>query len=114
MEEEEIEQKVDKKCQEIIAEGTEDMEITSTTEIRKTIKGIKNKKEGDKNNWKAEWIKKEETKWNRVSHLYSTEQKKRRKLKNNGWKQKKSKFTKEETKSKRNISSYIFSSMKSI
>ena len=57
MEEEEIEQIVDKKFQEIIAEGKIDQEIITKTEIRKAIKGMKNKKAGDKNNWKAEWIK---------------------------------------------------------
>ena len=57
MEEEEIEQIVDKKFQEIIAEGKIDREIITKTEIRKAIKGMKNKKAGDKNNWKAEWIK---------------------------------------------------------
>ena len=57
MEEEEIEQIVDKKFQEIIAEGKIDQEIITKTEIRKAIKGMKNKKAGDKNNWKTEWIK---------------------------------------------------------
>ena len=50
MEEEEIEQIVDKKFQEIIAEGKIDQEIITKTEIRKAIKGMKNKKAGDKNN----------------------------------------------------------------
>ena len=62
MEEEEIEQIVDKKFQEIIAEGKIDREIITKTEIRKAIKGMKNKKRGDKNNWKAESIKEEESK----------------------------------------------------
>ena len=44
MEEKEIEQIVDKKFQEIIAEGVMDHEITTTTEIRKAIMGMKNKK----------------------------------------------------------------------
>ena len=48
MEEEQIEQKVDKKFQEI-AEGKADWEII-TTEIEKAIKGMKNQKSGDKNN----------------------------------------------------------------
>ena len=50
MEEEEIEQIVDKKFQEIIAEGKIDWEIITKTEIRKAIKGMKNKEAGDKNN----------------------------------------------------------------
>ena len=57
MEEEEIEQTVDKKFHEIIAEGKADQEIIKSTEIREAIKGMKNKKTGDKNNRKAEWIK---------------------------------------------------------
>ena len=57
MEEEEIEQIVDKKFHEIIAEGKADQEIIKSTEIREAIKGMKNKKTGDKNNRKAEWIK---------------------------------------------------------
>ena len=57
MEEEETEQIIDKKFQEIIAEGKADRKVITTTEKRKAIKGMKNKKPGDKNNWKAEWIK---------------------------------------------------------
>ena len=57
MEEEEIEKIVDKKFQEIITEGKIDREIITEAEIRKAIKEMKNKKTGDKNNWKAEWIK---------------------------------------------------------
>ena len=56
-EEEEIEQIVDKKFQEIIAEGKIDWEIITKTEIRKAIKGMKNKEAGDKNNWNTESIK---------------------------------------------------------
>ena len=48
MDEEEIEQIVDKKFQEVIAEEKIDQEIT--TEIRKAVKGMRNKKAGDKNN----------------------------------------------------------------
>ena len=44
MEEKEIEKIVDKTFQEIIAEGVMDREITTTTEIRKAIKGMKKKK----------------------------------------------------------------------
>ena len=55
MDEEEIEQIVDKKFQEVIAEEKIDQEIT--TEIRKAVKGMRNKKAGDKNNQKTEWIK---------------------------------------------------------
>ena len=67
MEEEEIEQTVDKKFQEIIVEGITDREIITKTEVTKAIKGMKNKKKTrDKNNWEAEWIKEEETKWYRV------------------------------------------------
>ena len=51
MEEEEIERKVDKKFQEIIEERKTDQKIL-TIEIRKEIKGMKNKKAGDKNNCK--------------------------------------------------------------
>ena len=58
MEEKEIEGKVDNKCQEIIAEEKTHQEIITTTEIRKAVKGMKNKIVGDKNNWKAQWIKK--------------------------------------------------------
>ena len=54
MEEEEKEQIVDKKFQEIIAEGKADQEMITTTEIRKVIERMKNKKVGNKNNWKAE------------------------------------------------------------
>ena len=52
MEEREIKQIVDKKFQEIVAEGKLDQEIITTTDIRKAIKGLKNKrkKAGDKNN----------------------------------------------------------------
>ena len=50
MEEEEIEQIVDKKFQEIIAEGKTDREMITTTELRKASKGMKNKKAGGKNN----------------------------------------------------------------
>ena len=48
---------VDKKFQEIIAEGKIDREIITATKIRKAIKGIKIKKVGDKNNWKTKLIK---------------------------------------------------------
>ena len=51
MEEEEIEQIVDKKFQDIIGKEKIDQEIIAATEIRKAIKGMKNKKTGDKNNW---------------------------------------------------------------
>ena len=51
MEEEEIEQIVDKKFQDIIGKEKIDQEIITATEIRKAIKGMKNKKTGDKNNW---------------------------------------------------------------
>ena len=51
MEEEEIEQIVDKEFQDIIEEEKIDQEIITATEIRKAIKGMKNKKTGDKNNW---------------------------------------------------------------
>ena len=44
MEEEEIEQTVDKKFQEIIVEGITDREIITKTEVTKAIKGMKNKK----------------------------------------------------------------------
>ena len=37
---------------------------------------MKNKKAGDKNNWKTEWKKKQEAKWYEVQRLYSTGQKK--------------------------------------
>ena len=63
MEEEEMEQIVDRKFQEIIAEGKIYREIITKTGIRKAIKGMKNKKAGAKNNWKTEWIK---AKWYRV------------------------------------------------
>ena len=56
MDEEEIEQIVDNKFQEVIAEEKIDQEII-TTEIRKAVKGMRNKKAGDKNNQKTEWIK---------------------------------------------------------
>ena len=45
------------KFQEMIPDEKIDREITTTTEIRKAIKGIKNKKSGDKKNWKTERIK---------------------------------------------------------
>ena len=57
MEEEEIEQKVDQKFKEIIADGKAGWEVIAMTETRKIIKEMKNKKTGDKNNWKAEWIR---------------------------------------------------------
>ena len=57
MEEKEKEQIVDKKSQEIIVEVKIDWEMITKAEIRKAIKGMKNIKAGDKNNWKAEWIK---------------------------------------------------------
>ena len=50
MEEEEIEQLVDKKFQEIITAGKIDQEIITRRETRKAIKGMKNKKAEDKNN----------------------------------------------------------------
>ena len=49
MEEEEIEPIADKTFPEIITEGKADREVIKTREIRKAIKGIKNKKAGDKN-----------------------------------------------------------------
>lgn len=52
MKQEEIEQIVGKKFQEIIAEGKADREI-----IGKQSRDWKIKKVGDKNNRKAEWIK---------------------------------------------------------
>ena len=46
------------KFQEIIPDEKIDREITTaTTEIRKAIKWIKNKKSGDQKNWKTERIK---------------------------------------------------------
>ena len=58
MEEEKIEQTVDKKFQEIIAGGKSDRGIIITTEKKIGNQGNqKRKKAGDKNNWKAEWIK---------------------------------------------------------
>ena len=48
MDEEEIEQIVDKKFQEVIAEERIDQEII-TTEIRKAVKGMRNKKAGLEN-----------------------------------------------------------------
>ena len=65
MEEEEIEGIVDTKFKEIIAKGKIDRKIT-TTETMKAIKRMKNKKAGDKNKWKTDWIKKKELKWYRV------------------------------------------------
>ena len=50
VEEQEIERIVDKKFQEIIAEEKADRELRTTKEIRKTIKGMKDTKTGDKNN----------------------------------------------------------------
>ena len=58
-EEEDIEQVVDEKFQGRIEEEKIDWEIITTTEIKKPIKGIKNKKAEDKNTWKTEWIKEE-------------------------------------------------------
>ena len=63
MEEKEIEWKVDNKFQEIIGQGKADQKIITTTEIRKAIKGMKNKKVGEKNNWKAKWIKEGDWYW---------------------------------------------------
>ena len=63
MEEKEIEWKVDNKFQEIIEQGKADQKIITTTEIRKAIKGMKNKKVGEKNNWKAKWIKEGDWYW---------------------------------------------------
>ena len=97
MDEEEIEQIVDKKFQEVIAEERIDQEII-TTEIRKAVKGMRNKKAGDKNNQKTEWIKEGGSEM--VQNLATqnlTEQKKRIKFQYNGGKQKLSQFTKEET-----------------
>ena len=55
MEEEKIEQTVDKKFQEIIAGGKSDRGIIITTEKKIGNQGNqKRKKAGDKNNWKAE------------------------------------------------------------
>ena len=96
-EEEEIEGIVDTKFKEIIAKGKIDRKIT-TTETMKAIKRMKNKKAGDKNKWKTDWIKKKELKWYRVQQLCLTEQKKRTKFQYNEGKQKLSRFTKEETK----------------
>ena len=59
MEEEEIEGIVDIKFKEIIAEGKIDRKIITTTETMKAIRRMKNKKAGDKNKWKTDWIKKE-------------------------------------------------------
>ena len=59
MEEEEIEEIVDTKFKEIIAEGKIDRKIITTTETMKAIRRMKNKKVGDKNKWKTDWIKKE-------------------------------------------------------
>ena len=56
-EEEEIEQMVNKKFQEIITKPNKERETITTTDIEKAIRGMKNKKAGDVNNWKAEWIK---------------------------------------------------------
>ena len=66
MEEEGIERKVDNKFQEIIAEKTDQI-ITTTTEITKSIEEMKSKNVAEHNNWKAERIKREGTKWYRVS-----------------------------------------------
>ena len=57
MEKEEIEQAIDKKFKEIIAEGKIVREIITKTEIKKAIKRMENKKAGNKNNSKTEWIK---------------------------------------------------------
>ena len=45
------------KFQEIIPDQKIDRKITTTTEIRKAIKGMKNEKSGDKKNQKTEQIK---------------------------------------------------------
>ena len=66
MEEEGIERKVDNEFQEIIAEKTDQI-ITTTTEITKSIEEMKSKNVAEHNNWKAERIKREGTKWYRVS-----------------------------------------------
>ena len=76
-EEEEIGRVVDKKFQEIIAEGKIDREIITATEIRKVIKGIKSKKAGDKNNWKSKLIKERGSGMVQSLATHSTEQKKR-------------------------------------
>ena len=57
MEKEEIEQTIDKKFKEIIAEGKIVREIITKTEIKKAIKRMENKKAGNKNNSKTECIK---------------------------------------------------------
>ena len=57
MEEEEIEQTIDKKFKEIIAEGKIVREIITKTEIKKAIKRMENKNPWDKNNSKTEYIK---------------------------------------------------------
>ena len=71
VEEEEIEQIVDKKIQEIIAEG-EDWEIMATTEIRKAIKEWKPKKQEIRIARKQNGQKKE-AKWYRAEELCSIE-----------------------------------------
>ena len=98
LEEEEIEQIVDKKLQDIVAEGKIDREITTKTEIRKAIKVMKNKKAGDKNNWKEEWIKEEGSKLVQSLAILFNRVEEENKFQYNGGKQKLSQFTKEETK----------------
>ena len=98
MEEEEIEQIVDKKFQDIITEGKIDREIITKTEIRKAIKVMKNKKAEDKNNWKEEWIKEEGSKLVQSLAILFNRVEEENKFQYNGGKQKLSQFTKEETK----------------
>ena len=104
MEEEEIEQKDDRKFQEIIAEGKADQEVTTTTEIKKSIKGIA----GEKDNWKAECIREDgqEAKWYRVQQLYSTREQNFNVMEGNKNKVslQRRKQRKDTRKSKRNIS----------
>ena len=50
---------MDKKCQKILVEGKAGVEIKTTTEIRTTIKELENKKAGNMNNCKLQWIKEE-------------------------------------------------------
>ena len=64
--------KVNKKFQEIIAEWKAGREVI-TREKRKSIKWMKNKKAGDKNNSKVEWIKEGGDEMPQSLAIYSTE-----------------------------------------
>ena len=97
-EEEEIGRVVDKTFQEIIAEGKIVPEIITAIEIRKAIKGIKNKKAGNKNNWKPKLIKGGGSGMVQSLATHSAEQKKRIKFQYIRQKQELSQLTKEETK----------------